>query len=135
MVHESPKKQRAEFPQNVSIKIYKIRNITLRILSFSLCSKFINLGFSHVMLKFHIKLMIFILETCAINKKYNANNVNNFKTTINTMKMLLITLKCLQILQCLELRFLLVELQLNSKYKSVFIYRYIVLILYTCGRL
>lgn len=34
MVHESPKKQRAEFPQNVSIKIYKIRNIVLKGLLF-----------------------------------------------------------------------------------------------------
>lgn len=29
MVHESPKKQRAEFPQNVSVKLDKIKNITL----------------------------------------------------------------------------------------------------------
>lgn len=41
MVHESPKKQRAEFPQNVSMTIYKARNISLTI-TFFLCFESIN---------------------------------------------------------------------------------------------
>lgn len=34
MVHESPKKQRAEFLQNVSMIVYKTRNIILTIIFF-----------------------------------------------------------------------------------------------------
>jgi len=34
MVHESPKKQRPEFPQNVNMTIYKVKNVILTIISF-----------------------------------------------------------------------------------------------------
>lgn len=59
MVHESPKKQRAEFPQNVNMTIYKAKNIILTVIFFL---SFKSILFPSVSVKFHIKLMfIYIL--------------------------------------------------------------------------
>lgn len=82
MVHESPKKQRAEFPQNVSITIYKVGNITLTITFFLWLKSvgFVSLYVSKVSHKIN-NVYLRIIKLDAINKNTcNANIV--FLTTL-----------------------------------------------------